>query len=839
MIHGTVPDTMAGSGAPQPRGRRFLAPRPAVSPAGARRAEGFPRGAQGAPIQAAPHQASIAGLLLAGCLTISSCLTVPFAAWAEDARPQTANAVATGAPADAPTGALNHGSPDKPAPDTQQRALSGKPAAEREAAYYARLDEIIAPVKTYELSEADASHVGAAVKALYSGKPEEGAAQAAQVTDPLAKKLVTWYRLRQGYGDVAEIKAFLDQNADWPSRDILQRRLEEALLATGGSTDDIAAYFKDGQPQSGAGLALLASVHLAHGETDKARELAAKVWREYDLQPNIERGFLARFGSLLTEADHKWRLDRLLVEDIRYQSGRNDRALLVKRMIPLLSKPEQAKAEARLAVFMRAKGAKAKLKSAAAAHGAHKGSDKGSGKSTDKAAAQTAQKDQDKDWGLVFHKIQELRRAKKLDEAAKLVQGAPTDPAIVVNLDEWWVERQSLAYQALKASKAKLAYDLVQNAGPLDANALNEQQFMAGWIALRYLKNYAAAEKHLSAYTRTADGPLSRSKAHYWLARALEAKGDKAKATEEYKRAASEIDTFHALLAMQKLEPGRRTLRIEPPADPTPQEIARFRSLEVVRVVALAKAAKLTSIPRIFAQHLAKLDESEGWTAMTAHLAQATGDTQASVRIAKAAIAGGHNLLYYSYPVHALPKYNPLRPPPETAMLLGLARQETEFDTTIVSGAGAQGLLQVMKGTAKHVCHDYKIKCNQKELVSNPAYNTMIASAYVADRMADFSGSYVLGLASYNAGPGRAREWIEEFGDPRSAKVDPLDWIERIPIEETRRYVVKVLSNIQIYRARLGEEETALRLTQDLNRAREVSEAPQRSRKGTDTTSSE
>src|SRR4029077_18763039 len=146
---------------------------------------------------------------------------------------------------------------------------------------------------------------------------------------------------------------------------------------------------------------------------------------------------------------------------------------------------------------------------------------------------------------------------------------------------------------------------------------------------------------------------------------------------------------------------------------------------------------------------------------------------------------------------------------------------------------------QVMKDTAKHVCHDYKIKCNQKELVSDPTYNTMIASAYVGDRMAEFSGSYILGIASYNAGPGRARQWIQEFGDPRSGKVDPLDWIERIPNEETRRYVVKVLSNIQIYRARLGDEATALRLDQDLNRAREASAAPTTHKKGTDTTSNE
>ena len=667
-------------------------------------------------------------------------------------------------------------------------------------------------MRTYSLPDGDAEHLKAAFQSLFAGKVDDAAAHEAKIKDALAKKLVDWYRLRQGHGEAAEYRAFLAQNPDWPSRDLLQRRMEEALFTSGGSTEVLEDYVK-GDPKSPAGMAVQASMRLAHGEKEKARELAAKVWREHDLPPNLEHGFLERFGPMLTEADHKWRLDRLLIDDVRYQNERNERAQLAKRVIPLLSKAEQTKAQARLAVFMGSKGAK------------HK-------------ALPTAGKGED--WGLVFHKVQQQRKANKLDEAAKLILTVPTDPNVVVNLDDWWAERQGLAYLALKTGKPKLAYDLVRDAGPLSVNPLNEQQFMAGWIALRYLKDYAKAEKHLAAFAKSADGPLSRSKAHYWLARAYEAKGDRAKAKVEYQAAASERDTFHALLAMQKLEPGRHRLIIDAPAEPTAAQIGRLRNLEPAKAVALAQSAKLSNqISRILLLHVAKLDDSEAWAAITAHLAQAMGDTQTGVRIGKAAIAQGHNLLYYSYPVNALPKYNPLRPPPEPALLLGLARQETEFDSATVSGAGAQGILQVMKDTAKHVCHDYKIKCNQKELVSDASYNTMIASAYVADRMAEFSGSYILGIASYNAGPGRARQWIQEFGDPRGGKVDPLDWIERIPNEETRRYVVKVLSNIQVYRARLGEEATALRLDQDLNRAREASAAPMTDKKGTDTTSNE
>jgi soluble lytic murein transglycosylase len=213
---------------------------------------------------------------------------------------------------------------------------------------------------------------------------------------------------------------------------------------------------------------------------------------------------------------------------------------------------------------------------------------------------------------------------------------------------------------------------------------------------------------------------------------------------------------------------------------------------------------------------------------MVAHLAEALGDTQTAVRIGKGAIARGMNLVYYAYPIHSLPAYTPLRKPPEPAFILGIARQESEFNSVTLSGAGARGILQVMPVTAKHVCRDYKLKCDIPRLMKDPAYNTMLGSAYISDRMDEFTGSYVLTLAGYNAGPGRAREWIKEFGDPRDGKVDPIDWIHRIPFEETREYVQKVLSNIQVYRARLGEPD-AVRLTADLRRvsaARAADEAP-------------
>ena len=230
-----------------------------------------------------------------------------------------------------------------------------------------------------------------------------------------------------------------------------------------------------------------------------------KIWREKDLPAGLEKGFLSRFGSMLSEQDHKWRLDRLLGEDVKLKAAREDRAAQAKRVIPLLSAAEQKTAQARLSVFMR----------------------------SGKPALAGAQKGTATDWGVVFHKVQQYRRAEKVEEAAKLLKTASLDPSVVANLDEWWLERRGLAYLALKANKPKLAYEIVRDAGPVSVNELNDQTFMAGWIALRYLKDVKQAEKHFADLVRTADGPLSRGRAHYWMGRTAEELGDTARSARE------------------------------------------------------------------------------------------------------------------------------------------------------------------------------------------------------------------------------------------------------------------------------------------------------------------
>jgi soluble lytic murein transglycosylase len=688
--------------------------------------------------------------------------------------------------------------PVVPPPVLRAMAPLATGLAAGDAAYFARLDAALAPLAETALSPEDGVRIRDAVRAIGAGNIAAAKSLRGQIGNATGRRLVDWIALRAGFGEPAEFRSFLDANPDWPDRGLLLQRAEEQVFASGGSSARIKAFFADASPRTGAGLAALASAHLFEGDEAAARRTAAKAWREHELAASLEAGFLGRFKAHLSDADHRWRLDRQLTDDIRWSSERNVRAAIARRVLPLLSEAERKKAEARIAVFQRTASA-GKLMSAL-----------------------PAEPEGQADWGLAFQRIQLLRRAGKVAEATQLMLKASIDPTHIANFDGWWLERRALAYEALEAGNAKLAYDLVREPGNLSVNPLKDAGMLAGWIALRLLKDAAAAERHFEVARKAADGPLSAARGEYWSGRALEALGRTDEARARYEAAARHADTFHGLLARQKLDTSARKLSLAPPAMPSDDHVASFIRLEPIVAVAIARKAGLDmGIAKAIIGGLRFNLKSEGELALLAHLAEAIGDTQLAVRIGKTAIARGFNLILYAYPVHPMPSYSPLREPPEPAMLLAIARQESEFNQTIVSGAGARGLLQVMPVTARHVCRDYKIaKCEIARLLTDNAFNASLASAYIADRMGEFSGSYVMTLAGYNAGPGRVRQWMREFGDPRDPKVDVLDWIERIPFEETREYVKKVIANVHVYRARLASGSTPLKLTEDLARGR-------------------
>ncbi|MEO0797914.1 MAG: transglycosylase SLT domain-containing protein [Pseudomonadota bacterium] len=622
-------------------------------------------------------------------------------------------------------------------------------------------------------------------RAVRRNKPADARAQLEKLTGDIARKLGLWMVLRTGSGSLAEYRAFLVAHPDWPSRALLRKRMEDVAFTFGGTVGEIEDTFKLLDPTTGPGIAALASAKQAVGKDKEARALAARAWRQDMLPNNFETGFLERFGDLLTPEDHKARVDRLLGEFFFRKRLRRSRANRIRRVIPLLSTADQKAATARLSLYLGQSSANRLVASLPAA----------------------ARKDPE----FARQRAQNFARQRKYEKAAAQLAKTPAGQSSP-DPDGDWDLRQRVARELLELKKYKSAYDTVKDARPDDENDRKDAAFLSGWIALQKLKNLKFALKHFEVMTEAADGPLSRSKASYWLGRAHLAAGDTAAARKAFLAGGAFRDTFHGALSRVALEPAQRSLAIPLPPKPTDAEIKAFQSSDLIKAAVLADKADL---PRGFVRSLfgsyawrTKSVGAGGEIILSAALAELLGDGQIAVRAGKAGVARGYDHFIYSYPLHRLPAFAPITdrtPPPE--ILLGIARQESEFNTRIVSRVGARGVLQVMPITAKDVCQIYKVRCNVKRLLTDATYNTRIAAAYIATQMRVVEDNMILTLTSYNAGPGRTRQWLRERGDPRTEAYDALDWVYAIPFQETRLYVQKVLSNLQVYRARLSKPE--------------------------------
>jgi soluble lytic murein transglycosylase len=150
-------------------------------------------------------------------------------------------------------------------------------------------------------------------------------------------------------------------------------------------------------------------------------------------------------------------------------------------------------------------------------------------------------------------------------------------------------------------------------------------------------------------------------------------------------------------------------------------------------------------------------------------------------------------------------------------VVYSIVRQESAFNPRAVSSAHALGLMQVTPDAGRTIAKKFNVTFDQSRLLNDVSYNAQIGSAELGDVISDYRGSYILAFASYNAGRHRVKEWIDQFGDPRDPKVDPIDWIERIPFSETRNYVQRVVENMQVYRVRI-ENDPRLMIEADLHR---------------------
>jgi soluble lytic murein transglycosylase len=617
--------------------------------------------------------------------------------------------------------------------------------------------------------------------------------------DPAARDFALWYKYRHGpaTGNAAAIEAFRLAHPDWPGQDELREKAEMALFLTDAEPDEVKAFFGASAPQTGAGKAALASVYKKDGDEAKARELVISAWRDHALNAAIEKKILDRYSSWLTVEHHRARIDRLLYPD---EKGATEAALRVSK---LLSADEQKKVAARIAVVKRG-GNAGKLFDA-----------------LPKSAVEA-------DVGLRFNRIQWLRRTKdkeRREQAWNLLLDTPGEPNILLDLNNWWTERRINCRGALNDGNPKVAYEIAAKHGLVSGDGFIEAEFLAGWIALRFLNDPHTALRHFVALRGAATSSKSIALGEYWLGRTALALGDTASAKVHFHGAAKYPQYFYGQLGRQTLDSRPAHLEITSTQLPTKADIQTFLARDAVRAIGVARATGYDGALPQFYLALSRKLTNPSEVVLLVELAKITGHPQIALRAAKIAFNRDLPVGDYALPIGGIPTFKSLLSDRvDLALVHALSRQESEFNAAAKSPVGASGLMQLMPATARMVAKQYKVKYSADQL-TNAAYNTQLGEAFLRGVIDDYGGSYFLALAAYNAGGGRVADWIKQFGDPRDPNVDPVDWIERIPFTETRQYVIKIMESLQLYRSRLAGPKQALQLVQDLNRGRRVPRA--------------
>ncbi len=601
----------------------------------------------------------------------------------------------------------------------------------------------------------------------------EAEAQAAGYADPVAEKLVLYYRvLAPGAATPAEIAAFMQANPDWPNQALLERRRQDAI-ATDPDDQDVLQQCTAAQPNQAPALLRCAQALSNAGRTEDAAADARRAWITGLTDAGSEAAFQSRWAGVPTPTD-EWQ---------RFQHLAWHEQPAAIRQIARLDEAHRKAAEARIA-FQREDPAAETLFAALPA-------------------------DLRADPGLMLDHARFLRRTDRSADALALwmASGAAAQQAEPDHGNTFWGERNLLARKLLAEGNFTGAYALASAHGQTEPAAAADAEFLAGFIALRKLADPAAAVRHFAILAQSHSA-ITQGRAQYWLGRAAAAAGQDAR--PDYEKAAAYPTTFYSQFAALALGDDAAALaaRIRALSDPSwhRDTVLAFTGHEVVRAAAWLVAWGDPHRARGFLLRMDDIAPDPPERALNAQFALNMGLPDMAVFIARRMGRDGLMLPQTGWPMPFDPPVDGLDP----AIALGIMRQESSFDIAAVSPSGARGLMQLMPATAAEVAGQIGVSHSLASLTTNPGYNMRLGTTYLLSMLNHFNGSLPLAVAAYNAGPHRVDQWLEANGDPRSGPVEMLDWLELIPSNQTRNYVQRVLENIVIYRARLGNSTPTL-----------------------------
>ena len=608
---------------------------------------------------------------------------------------------------------------------------------------------------------------------IRKGKTTDATTTVKAIDDPAARKLVEWFLLRhsESAANFSRYAAFVIDNPGWPSINLMRKRAESLLWQERNEQIAVRNFIGD-RPVSAKGRLVLAKALLAEGDGDGAARQVRAVWRSEELSDRTEADINETFRDLLRPDDHRARMDKRI--------GAKDFAGAM-RAARRLGDDDVAIVKACVAAKEDAKKASELFNDVpAGARG---------------------------DLGYTLCRIQWMMRHDGIADATRLMLAASPEAMAQQDTDEWWRVRRMLARKLLDLGQFENAYQVARDAAPPQSETYRaDARFMAGWIALRYLNDPATARTHFAHIDDGSQNPIVLARANYWRGRVAETLGDKDAMRTAYEAAARYPTAYYGQLARAMLGVDRIELRTPPQAEPSGSGVADER----VRAADMLYSLGERELVLCFVSDLA---EQSTDAAMLAALGELTGrrnDARAMLQIGKAALARGLALDFYAFPTIGIPQHSPVGPAIDRSIIYSVVRTESAFDQRDKSPANAVGLMQVTPEAGRDTAKRFKVSYDWDRMVSDPVYNTQMGAAELSALLVDYRGSHIMTFAGYNAGRGRVQEWVKAHGDPRDPNVDVVDWVERIPIAETRNYVQRVMENVQVYRVRFDANAMAV-----------------------------
>jgi soluble lytic murein transglycosylase len=558
--------------------------------------------------------------------------------------------------------------------------------------------------------------------------------------------------------------SFIESNKNYPRINRIRYLAEHKLSTEKISPKKIIDWFGPNEPLSGFGKLILGESHIKKGNIERGTSLIKDGWITAELNRSNMKFFRKKYKKYLNAKDYIKRADYLAWESKHWD---------LKRMLRYLPKDYELLYTARQILMSKSYG-------------------------VDKAIQNVPTRLKN-DAGLNYDRLKWRRKRGRVDDSLEIIFKVRNNKDYLVRPDKWWTERAIMTRALIYKKKYELAYKVSSKHSLDKGPKYAEAEWMSGWIALSFLNDPILAIDHFNNFYQNVGYPISLSRGAYWLGRSYEKLGDKEKSYQWYEEATKYLTTYYGQLAHLKIKPGEN-FELDEQQKVTDEYKKFFYKKDLVRIIYLLSELNKSKYTKNILKHLANDNIESGSEILAAELSTSISRYDFSIQIAKLASYEKrfHNNL--NYPIISIPKYVNGRKIPESAFILSIIRQESEFDLSANSHAGAQGLMQIMPYTAKLVSKQAKLPYSKSRLTSDPEYNINLGSHYIAGLILEYDGAYPFAVAAYNAGPKRVRYWKKINKNPQKDQIDFVDWVELIKFKETRNYVQRVMENYNVYR---------------------------------------